>query len=153
MSQLDIYISNVLTIWSLIFFYKQVYKKQGKENGPYNIVQYNLYVVRASSEPFVLQIWWIFIELLLKWQHELRVTLTYIFNVTEPAVYPPSRYQFIKSICSYRPQCFYQTSGYGLAGVVQCDGRKTSPRTSTIVQFIFYFWSFEISVNILRNQK
>ena len=34
-----------------------------------------------------------------------------------------------------------------------CGGRKTSPRTSTIVQFIFYFWSFEISVNILRNQK
>ena len=27
-----------------------------------------------------------------------------------------------------------------------------APRTSTIVQFIFYFWSFEISVNILRNQ-
>ena len=27
------------------------------------------------------------------------------------------------------------------------------PRTSTIVQFIFYFWSFEISVNILRNRK
>ena len=26
-------------------------------------------------------------------------------------------------------------------------------RTSTIVQFIFYFWSFEINVNILRNQK
>ena len=39
------------------------------------------------------------------------------------------------------------------AGVVQCGGRKTSPHTSTIVQFIFYFWSFEISVNILRNQK
>ena len=36
---------------------------------------------------------------------------------------------------------------------MQCGGRKTSPRTSTIVQFIFYFWSFEISVNILRNQK
>ena len=34
-----------------------------------------------------------------------------------------------------------------------CGGRKTSPRTSIIVQFIFYFWSFEISVNILRNQK
>ena len=34
-----------------------------------------------------------------------------------------------------------------------CGDRKTSPRTSTIVQFIFYFWSFEISVNILRNQK
>ena len=25
------------------------------------------------------------------------------------------------------------------AGVVQCGGRKTAPRTSTIVQFIFYF--------------
>ena len=39
------------------------------------------------------------------------------------------------------------------AGVVPCGGRKTFPRTSTIVQFVFYFWSFEISVNILRNQK
>ena len=39
------------------------------------------------------------------------------------------------------------------AGVVQCGGRKTSPRTSTIVQFIFHFWSFEISERILRNQK
>ena len=39
------------------------------------------------------------------------------------------------------------------AGVVQCGGRKTYPRISTTVQFIFYFWSFEISVNILRNQK
>ena len=28
------------------------------------------------------------------------------------------------------------------AGVVQYGGRKMSPRTSTIVQFIFYFWSF-----------
>ena len=39
------------------------------------------------------------------------------------------------------------------AGVVQCGGRKTSPRTSIIVQFIFHFWSFEISENILRKQK
>ena len=38
-------------------------------------------------------------------------------------------------------------------GVVQCGGRKMYPRTSTIVQFIFYFWSFEIRENILRNQK
>ena len=30
---------------------------------------------------------------------------------------------------------------------------KTSPRTSTIMQFIFHFCSFEISVNIMRNQK
>ena len=39
------------------------------------------------------------------------------------------------------------------AGVVQCGGRKTSPGTSTIVQFIFHFWSFEISEHFLRNQK
>ena len=39
------------------------------------------------------------------------------------------------------------------AGVVPCGGRKTSPRTSTIVQFIFHFWSFENSERILRNQK
>ena len=39
------------------------------------------------------------------------------------------------------------------AGGLQCGGRKTSPRTSTIEQFIFYVWPFEISVNILRNQK
>ena len=34
----------------------------------------------------------------------------------------------------------------------ECGGHKTSPHTSTIVH-IFYFWSFEISMNILRNQK
>ena len=39
------------------------------------------------------------------------------------------------------------------AGVVPCGGRKTSPRTSTIVQFIFHFWSFANSERILRNQK
>ena len=39
------------------------------------------------------------------------------------------------------------------AGVGQCGGRKTTSCSSTIVQFIFYFWSIEISVNILRNQK
>ena len=39
------------------------------------------------------------------------------------------------------------------AGVVPCSIPKKRPRTSSIVQFIFYFWSFEISRNILRNQK
>ena len=39
------------------------------------------------------------------------------------------------------------------AGVVQCGDRKTSPRTSTIVQFIFHFSSFEISEHTLRNQN
>ena len=34
-----------------------------------------------------------------------------------------------------------------------CDGPKKSPRTSSIVQVIFSFRSFEISENILRDQK
>ena len=36
------------------------------------------------------------------------------------------------------------------AGVVPCWDPKTSPRTSSIVQIIFNFWSFEINRNILR---
>ena len=34
---------------------------------------------------------------------------------------------------------FWFLFDFTAAGVVPCDGRKTSPRTSTIVQFIFYF--------------
>ena len=34
---------------------------------------------------------------------------------------------------------FVFLSDFTAAGVVPCGGRKTSPRTSTIVQFIFYF--------------
>ena len=34
-----------------------------------------------------------------------------------------------------------------------CGGPKKSPRTPSIVQIIFSFWSFEISEGILRNQK
>ena len=40
-------------------------------------------------------------------------------------------FTFLKDLISD----FYLTS----AAVVPCGGRKTSPRTSTIVQFIFYF--------------
>ena len=39
------------------------------------------------------------------------------------------------------------------AGVVPFSGPKKSPRTSSIVQIIFSFRSFEISGGILRNQK
>ena len=39
------------------------------------------------------------------------------------------------------------------AGVVPCGGRKKSPRTSSIVQIKFSFWSFEISEGILGDQK
>ena len=39
------------------------------------------------------------------------------------------------------------------AVAVQCDGTKRSPHTSSIVQTIISFWSFENSDNILRNKK
>ena len=40
------------------------------------------------------------------------------------------------------------------AGVVPCGGRKTSPRTSTIVQFIFYFGPLRSAIIFweIRNQ-
>ena len=34
-------------------------------------------------------------------------------------------------------------------GVVPCDSSKKPPPTSSIVRFIFHFWSFEISRNTL----
>ena len=43
--------------------------------------------------------------------------------------------------------------GITVAGVVPCGGPKKSPRTSSIVQIIFSFWSFEISEGMLRNFK
>ena len=39
------------------------------------------------------------------------------------------------------------------AGVVPCGGRKKSPRTSSIVQIIFLFRSFEISKDIQSVQN
>ena len=39
-----------------------------------------------------------------------------------------------------------------LKQVVPCDGSNKSPRTSSILQNIFSFWSFEISEGILKNQ-
>ena len=50
-------------------------------------------------------------------------------------------------------QTVHATCNSQLYCVVQCGGRNMSPRTSTIVQFLFYIWSFEINVNILKNQK
>ena len=39
------------------------------------------------------------------------------------------------------------------AGVVPCGIPKKRPRTSSIVQFIFFFWSFEISRNIEKSEN
>ena len=48
---------------------------------------------------------------------------------------------------------FYISFVVTATGFVPCGSRKKRSRTSSIVQFIFYFWSFEINRNILRNQK
>ena len=61
----------------------------------------------------------------------------------QPGVYVPLRALFLVIFL------FVVTA----AGVVPCGILKKRPRTSSIVQFIFYFRSFEISRNILRNQK
>ena len=45
---------------------------------------------------------------------------------------------------------FYILCDITAAGVVPCGGPKRSPRTSSLVQIIFFFWSFEINGNILR---
>ena len=48
---------------------------------------------------------------------------------------------------------FYFLFAITATGVVPCGGCKKSFRTSSIVQIIFSFWSFEISDDILRNYK
>ena len=71
-----------------------------------------------------------------------------------------------KTICGFQSIISHQNSGFALkgthfyiffvvtaTGVVPCGSPKKQPRTSSIVQFIFFFWSFEISGNILRNQN
>ena len=54
--------------------------------------------------------------------------------------------------CSYRISVLFLFA-ITAAGVVPCGGPKKSPRSSSIVQIIFSFRSFEISECILRNQK
>ena len=51
----------------------------------------------------------------------------------------------MRLICNY-------SFNVNAAGVVPCGGPKKSTRTSSIVQIIFFVWSFEISEGILRNQ-
>ena len=48
---------------------------------------------------------------------------------------------------------FWFLFDFTAAGVVPCGGHKTSPRTSTIVQFILYFGPLRSADNVLRNQK
>ena len=72
--------------------------------------------------------------------------------LAETSKYGPSTFLRMCSLL-LKEHMFVFLFAFTAAGVVQCGGRKTSPRISTIVQFIFRFWSFEISEHILRNQN
>ena len=59
---------------------------------------------------------------------------------------------YLAKIFTYLTKCFILFVVIA-AGAVLCGCSKKQPCTSSIVQFIFFFWSLEISGNILRNQK
>ena len=72
--------------------------------------------------------------------------------LAEISKYGPSTFLRMCSLL-LKEHIFVFLFAFTAAGVVQCGGHKTSPRTSTIVQFTFRFWFFEISEHILRNQN
>ena len=69
-------------------------------------------------------------------------------NLYHPSVHPedPSTFTALKGSVLF---LFSITA----AGVVPCGGHKKSPPTSSIVQIIFSFWSFEISEGISEKSE
>ena len=61
---------------------------------------------------------------------------------------------FMNVFIALKVSHFWFLFDFTAAGVVPCGGRKTSPRTSTIVQFIFYFgpWRSAIIFWEIRNK-
>ena len=59
---------------------------------------------------------------------------------------------FVLVLCSYWNSLLILFA-ITAAGVVPCGGPKKSPRTSSIVQIIFFFWSFAIREGMSGNQK
>ena len=57
---------------------------------------------------------------------------------------------FIPKFCQLS---FHIAIAITAAGVVSCGGRKKSPRTSSIVQIVIYFWSFQISGDVRLSKK
>ena len=70
-------------------------------------------------------------------------------------------YPKLRNIVHTLIECFITSKGSNLyilfaitaAGVVPCGGRKKSPRTSSIVQILFLFRSFEINKDIQSVQN
>ena len=48
-------------------------------------------------------------------------------------------FYFVYGVAQLHSSWKKKLNDFSKLGVVPCGGRKTSPRTSTIVQFIFYF--------------
>ena len=84
------------------------------------------------------------------WLHVAKFRVTEEASVAETAVWPIT---FLVDMFTALKGSVLFSFAVTAAGVVQCGGPKKSPHTSSIVQIIFSFWSFEISEGILRNQK
>ena len=116
----------------------QYYKNNSREL--YGCVRKSIYALSTAFEQLIISTLWS------DDRHGSKVFLSTIPPPPPPPPWPDGQGHGLGSLQFY-------LFAFTAAGVVPCGGRKTSPRTSTIVQFIFYFWSFEISVNILRNKK
>ena len=68
-------------------------------------------------------------------------------SLPEIAQYSPY-YLPLNVLIAFKGSNLYILFAITAAGVVPCGGRKKSPRTSSIVQIIFLFRSFEISKDI-----
>ena len=66
------------------------------------------------------------------------------------AQYGPSYLSF-NIFTASKGSSFYILFAISTTGVVPCSGPKNSPRTSSIVQIIFFFRSFELSKNIQKS--
>ena len=107
---------------------------------------------------------WIYISLFIGCLIETRnysiLSLVFIagsFRVTEENLVfetvQSGPYSSFECFSAFKGTHFYILFVVTAVGVVLCGSPKKQPRTSSIVQFIFLLWSFEISGSILRNQK
>ena len=75
------------------------------------------------------------------------------FRILYSKLYSLSHTLLLNVFSALQGTIFYILFAVTAAGIVLCGSPQKQPRKSSIVQFIFLFWSFEISGNILRNQN
>ena len=128
----------------------------------YWLVSWRCYVKdRRENSDNTAGMWWkqliMNYQILVAYSHLLRRLNTCIdcFNVEckpEIAQYSPY-YLPLNVFTASKGSNLYILFAITAAGVVPCGGRKKSPRTSSIVQIIFLFRSFEISKDIQSVQN